>query len=64
MTRDESALLALGILVGQSSSVAKHDAYLIGVQMMTEFLAVAALAAIIRNEGSGGRLYGPPPHVT
>lgn len=42
MTRQGAALLALGILVGQSSSIAKHDAYLIAVEMMTEYLAVEA----------------------
>ncbi len=42
MTRTGALLLAAGVLVGQSSSIAKHDAYLIGVKLMTEFLAVGA----------------------
>lgn len=39
MTAASARLLAAGILVGQSSSLAKRQAYLTGIAMMEEYLA-------------------------
>lgn len=44
MTAEGARLLEAGVLVGQSSSLAKRHTYLIGVAMMTEYLAVLCLA--------------------